>query len=91
MPIYDFRCNKCGAKDEAMLPVSERDGMRFCSCGSKLVRVISLPLPAIFAPTARGMALDTLNSGHATPDRWYKSKAERLAVAGLDPRPKAFF
>jgi len=47
-------------------------------------RLISLPLPAIFKPTGTGMALDALNSGKATPDRWYKSKAEKLAAAGLE-------
>ncbi len=37
------------------------------------------------------MALDTLNSGKAVPNRWYKSKAERLAAAGLERPEKAIW
>ena len=52
-----------------------------------MVRMIALPQPAIIAKTGKGMALDTLNSGHALPDRWYKSKHETLAATGLE-KPK---
>ena len=67
------------------MPVSKRNDIKICDCGSKMVRVMSLPMPAIFKKTGRGMALDSLNNVNTVPDRWYKPQAEQLMAAGLDP------
>jgi hypothetical protein len=41
--------------------------------------------------TGNDMALDTLNSGHTVPDRWYKRKAEALTAAGLEKPSKTIW
>ena len=85
MPIYNYRCEKCNTEVEVSASISERDNARkHTTCGGSLKRVLSLPLPAIIAVTAKGMALDSLNSGGALPDRWYKNKYEKLAAKGLE-------
>ncbi|GAH12604.1 unnamed protein product [marine sediment metagenome] len=51
-------------------------------------RKMSLPMPAIFAPTGRGMALRTLNNedGLGIPKRnKYKAWMEQKAAEGLAP------
>jgi len=91
MPVYTFRCETCGVDEDVILPVGERNHERVHSCGAVMVRQMSLPLPAIFVRTGNDMALDTLNSGHAVPNRWYKPEAERLAAAGLERPEKTIF
>ena len=90
MPVYNFHC-VCGADEEVVLPINDRNTPQVHSCGAVMERVMSVPAPAIFVPTANGMALDTLNSGKAVPNRWYKSKAEKLAAAGLERPEKAIW
>lgn len=45
MPIYDFRCQKCGKMSEFLLASSsDRRTLAFASCGSQnLERLISAP------------------------------------------------
>ena len=91
MPIYTFRCSKCGLDEDVILAVDKRNTERLHSCGSPMQRLMSLPLPAIFKLTGREMALDTLNSGMAMPNRWYKAEAERLAASGLEKSEKVYY
>lgn len=36
MPIYEYRCNKCGAEFEDLVSLSDRDTPRECpACGAK--------------------------------------------------------
>ena len=90
MPIYIFGCDKCKATVEVVLPIVERDTERF-HCGEAMKRKMATPFPAIIKPTGIGMALDALNSDKALPDRWYKSKGEKLAAAGLESPPKTLW
>jgi putative FmdB family regulatory protein len=46
MPLYDYRCGKCGRKEERFARVEEREFT--CECGGYLARQLSLP-------TVRGM------------------------------------
>jgi len=87
MPLYTFHCSRCDTDEDVLRAVGNRNDEQLHSCGAVMERKMSLPFPAIFIPTANGMALDTLNSGKAVPNRWYKSKAENLAAAGLE-RPE---
>ncbi len=83
MPIYEYQCD-CGNKGEKHLPMQERDTPQTCGCGKVMLRVMSVPRPAIFTPTGKGMALDTLNSKHGgMPDRHWKPMAEQAAASGL--------
>lgn len=41
MPLYDFKCTKCGIKEERFAGVEERE--QACSCGWKMERLISAP------------------------------------------------
>ncbi len=85
MPIYEYLCD-CENEREVMLPFSESDQPQVCACGKVMRRIISVPRPAIFTPTGKGMALDTLNSkSHqgGMPDRHWKKQAEQYAAAGL--------
>jgi len=91
MPTYNYRCKKCNAYVEVSTFFSDRDKPRKHSCGGRLVRVMSLPLPAIIKTTGKGMALDALNSGKALPDRWYKNKYEQGAAFGLERPPKTIW
>jgi len=85
MPIYEFCC-ECGKEKEVILPVQERNELQICVCGKAMQRKMSVPLPAIFVPTGKGMALDSLNSKKGGfPDCDLKSKAEQATLAGLDP------
>jgi len=84
MPIYNYHCQKCDVEMEASASISARDAVKIHTCGGRMKRVLSLPLPAIIARTGRGMALDSLNSGKAIPDRWYKSEFEKGAAAGAE-------
>ena len=90
MPVYEFHC-PCGADKDIRLAMKDRDTPQVHSCGAVMERKMSLPFPAIFVPTADGMALDTLNSGKAVPNRWYKSQAEQLAAAGLGRPEKTIY
>jgi len=88
MPIYTYRCKSCNVEEDAMVSVSHRDDPRTHSCGRPMKRVLSIPLPPIMRQTGKDMALETLNSGQALPNRWYKSKYEKLAAKGLERPPK---
>ena len=55
MPLYDFRCTKCGETQEVLLKVTQRDQEGTCHCGGTLKRLPSLPARAKFAvPGVKG-------------------------------------
>ena len=86
MPIYEYQCD-CGEKAAKLLSMQERNQQQVCKCGKVMLRMMSVPMPAIITPTGKGMALDTLNErrpGRGMPNRRWKPEAERLAAAGLD-------
>lgn len=87
MPIYEYRC-ECGNQEEIILSVQERNEPQACSaCGKTMKRKMSIPMPAIFIETGKGMALRTLNNedGLGIPsDNRYKAWMEQKAAEGLD-------
>lgn len=50
MPIYDYKCDKCGASHEAVVSISSRDDDRECECGGRATRnrvsVVTVGKPA---------------------------------------------
>jgi len=61
MPIYEYRCPKCYKKEEIILPVGDRNNPQLCSCGGSMVRLMSVPQPAIIFTDSRNMLVNTLN------------------------------
>lgn len=43
MPIYDYKCNKCGKETEQVRSIDDRNSPFKCKCGGKLKRVWSNP------------------------------------------------
>ena len=43
MPIYEYRCKKCGAHLEALLKFSDKQPSRCRQCGGRLEKLISSP------------------------------------------------
>ena len=85
MPVYNFHCKKCDVGEEVILPVANRnDSIVHKDCGEMMQRLMSLPLPAIFIQTARGMALDSINNGGIPNNPKYKEKAERAVMQGFE-------
>ena len=39
MPIYEYKCPKCGAKFEKLISMSQRDNVKCEKCGSEVDRV----------------------------------------------------
>ena len=83
MPIYEYKC-ECGEEVEAYLRLDESQQPQICKCGDIMQRKMSVPCPAIFTPTGRGMALDSLNSkDNGMPNRHWKAPAKKAAASGL--------
>lgn len=79
MPIYEYKC-KCKIEGEFILPFDAKPPI--CECGEVMQLKMSVPAPATFKPTGKGMALDSLNSNVVGGRR--KVWAEQHAAAGLD-------
>jgi putative FmdB family regulatory protein len=44
MPIYEYRCDKCGHEDESIFPIARaRKSIRCRGCGGRAIRVYSTP------------------------------------------------
>jgi len=43
MPIYHFRCKKCGYDEDILLPMEQRNEPRHHTCGEVMARIISTP------------------------------------------------
>ena len=90
MPIYEYRCDKCEAEREAILPFSESDIRQNCDCGREMRKVPSLA-HSITPFTGKDKVLKTLNKegGFDFPggDK-HRKRYEKSFARGLDP-PKA--
>lgn len=47
MPIYDFRCSKCGVVEERIRKISEMDTQRCNECHSPMGVIISHSTPSV--------------------------------------------
>ena len=60
MPIYEFKCDECGAVRELMLPMSEAGQMPTCECGKEMRRKFSV-IPFTMLETGKDKIMGTLN------------------------------
>lgn len=88
MPLYKFRCDKCGEEAERLLSMGDRNLPQECECGGSLGRLMTAP--SIIVPaTGRETVLKTMNkeSGYSLPtipsDR---PRLEAVLAKGLDQR-----
>lgn len=44
MPLFEYRCEKCGEHKDHVVKASEKDDDRFCDCGGVQVRVLAPPV-----------------------------------------------
>ena len=42
MPLYDYKCPKCHAKQTLVRPIAARDDPLMCDCGGVMRRVMSV-------------------------------------------------
>ena len=49
MPIHDYKCPVCEAEEERLVCCKHRDTQVCFFCGAKLIRLVSLPGPAIWS------------------------------------------
>jgi putative FmdB family regulatory protein len=68
MPIYEFKCDNCGAERELILPLSESNKRLECNCGQTMRRKFSVAHYTI-PLTGNDIVLKTLNKedGHTFP------------------------
>lgn len=45
MPVYDFKCPKCGETRTQTLSIHATNHTATCKCGSEMVKII--PVPAV--------------------------------------------
>ena len=60
MPLYSFRCPKCGTKDERMRAMQNADKMCVCSCGAKMNRDFAADMPFASGDYKRAVHSDSL-------------------------------
>ncbi len=86
MPLYEYRCEKCGVDVEKMVPTEHRDNALH-ACGSILRRALSLP-HGVIKQTGKEMALNALNSKQTAH---MKPIAKAMAAQGYQPKEKVLF
>jgi putative FmdB family regulatory protein len=71
MPLYDFRCPKCGLEFEVSRPMNRSDEPAFCLMdGTECERVLSMPVtfvksdPTLPAPPANEQSTGWSHFGH---------------------------
>lgn len=84
MPVYEYRCLECGEDVEIVHPISELYAQRLHSCGSVMVRLVSM-FNFSFPVSNRSRVLKALNGEVALPttpsDR---PRLERALAKGLN-------
>ncbi len=88
MPIYVYRCSKCGEDEEIILPMSQNNIAHSHSCGTRMQRIITVPKLVVMKRTGNEIALDSLNDG-ATD--YMKPEHKAIALKGIEKPEKAFY
>lgn len=87
MPVYEYRCPVCLKEESVVLPMAERDSRRVHSCGVVMVRLMSLPSPAVYPVGGKDKVLSTLNQekGYNFPGGdMHRPRYEQAMAKGLD-------
>lgn len=86
MPIYRYRC-QCGAEEESLLPMADRDNPQPCKCGLMMERVMALV--SVVVPVGhKDKVLNTLNrqkGGYKLPAKGQdRTRVESALAKGLN-------
>lgn len=81
MPVYDFKCGACGAREEHILLAGEATPTKCGECGGPLKRAWSGARVKINLEGWGFSKTDSLVSGDRPPKPWkaLKERAERIA------------
>ena len=91
MPIYEYRC-ACGNEQEEYRSLEQRNKSPVCAvCGRGMERKWSIPCPPVMKQTGKGMALESLNSGHGFPKGPEGRGAAAAAARGLESPEKRYY
>jgi len=78
MPIYNYKCPKCGIDQEVLLPMNQRNDTR-CHCGVEMVRVFSIPQPPIMKLSTKERVTGGLNE-----NKRMNPQHAKMAMGGFD-------
>lgn len=92
MPVYIYQC-ECGAREEILRPVDNRNDPAVCKCGLTMARVFSPPCINTVTEQINGrrQILNNLNGekGYRLPARPKdRQRIENALAKGLDPPKK---
>ncbi|MDH5579524.1 MAG: zinc ribbon domain-containing protein [Betaproteobacteria bacterium] len=54
MPLYDYRCQHCGWKDEFNIAIEQRDNVWCLGCDRQVERLLSAPLGRMAGQVVQG-------------------------------------
>jgi len=85
MPIYEYYCSACNKRVDVFHSIKDIGTLQRCGCGEGMVKLISLPQPAIFVITNTNMLVNALNNddkaykfpGNGKHDKRYKAAIKR--------------
>ncbi len=90
MAIYEYYCSRCGKHREVISRMGDFIAPK-CGCGESMIKLISLPQPAIFALTNKNMFINSLNGddkAYKFPGNGKHDKRYKAAVAKSLSREK---
>ncbi len=90
MPIYEYLCSRCNRKVERILRINDCEIPQECECGERLMKLVSLPMPAIFIVTNRDNLVKSLNDegGYKLPGGKKHSKRYKSIIGDSLTREK---
>jgi len=90
MPLYEFECPKCGAKDERVISLANFDTMKDtqkCDCGAKMKKLISTPM---VIGTDTQLFLSKSDDGFGNDNAGRQAAKKKAAAAGVPTAGKTF-
>jgi len=87
MPVYEFKCDRCGAEREELLPRSQAGDALECQCGNAMRRRFSLSNFRV-PRTGRDKVLSTLNRDEGSQTypggEMYSKRYDQALAKGID-------
>ena len=88
MPVYEYKCDGCGAVKELVRPMSQVGEMPTCQCQRVMRRQFS-PVKFTMPETGRDRVLGTLNQEQGAQDfpggDKHRARYEEAMAKGLEP------
>jgi len=88
MPLYTYKCIECGEEEDIRRSMDDRNASIQHSCGTDMVRIMSIPQPPIMRATGNDMALASLNHKNT---QYMKPEHKMASARGLERPPKTVF